>query len=232
MKGFVSIIDIRPHMKRTTGLLAKVFILVLAAVLLVTGVTACGKSSSTTTTTTTGTEYKLVHNLPDLEYILPWATIEARIPDVNDYTKYHKEEAYMGRGNVGLDSNSPAMWMIARAVNGITGGDSVRNLGIFMWYFDTEKEFDEHLNTLPAQGISVQRDGDFQTAIVVKETPVQSAQLVVAGNRICISIANVASPDESLVYGEEDLTTLLPTLKSKISSIELTPLPYPKIPRK
>jgi hypothetical protein len=67
---------------------------------------------------------------------------------------------------------------------------------------------------------------------VSKDTPVQSAQLVVAGNRICILIANVASPDESLVFSKEDLTALLPTLKSKISSIELTPLPYPKIPRK
>ena len=221
-------------MKRTTRLLTTIFILVLASILLVTAVSACGKTS--TETITTDAEYKLVHNLPDLEYILPWDKIEAKVPDLNDYTKYQKEEAYMGRGNAGgfisLDSNSPAMWMIARVVNKIPKGNEVRNISVFMWYFDTEKEFDEHLNTLPAQGISVQRDGDFQTAIVVKETPVQSAQLVVAGNRICISIANVASPDESLVYGEEDLTTLLPTLKSKISSIELTPLPYPKIPRK
>jgi len=216
--------------KRTTGLLAKVFILVLAAVLLVTGVTACGKTS--TTTTTTGAKYKLVHNLPDLEYILPWATIEARIPDMNDYTKYEKEEAYMGRGNVGLDSNSPAMWAIVRMVNKITEGDNQVRLSVFMWYFDTEKEFDEHLNILPTQGISVQKEGDFSTAIVAQETPVQSAQLVVAGNRLCILIDNVASPDESLVFSKEDLTALLPTLKSKISSIEITPLPYPKIPRK
>jgi hypothetical protein len=223
-------------MKRTTGLLAKVFILVLAVVLLVSGVTACGKTSTTTTTTTTGAKYKLVHNLPDLEYVLPWDTIAARCPDINDCTKYQKEEAYMGRGNAGgfisLDSNSPAMWMIARVVNKITEGNSVRNLSVFMWYFDTEKEFDEHMNTLRTQGISVQKDGEFITAVVEQKTPVQTAQLVVAGNSLCIVIADAASPDESLIFGKEDLTEMLPTIKSKIASIEITPLPYPRIPRK
>jgi hypothetical protein len=219
-------------MERIAGLLAKVFILVLAAVLPVAGVSACGKSPSITAT---GFEYKLVHNLPDLEYILPWDTIEARIPDLNDYTKYEKDEAYMGRGNSGgftsLDSNSPAMWAIVRMVKKLPEGTKMR-LSVFMWYFDTEKEFDEHLNAIQTQGISIQKEGDFSTAIVAQETSVQSAQLVVAGNRICILMDNVASPDESLVFNKEDLTALLPTLKSKMSSIELTPLPYPKIPRK
>jgi hypothetical protein len=139
---------------------------------------------------------------------------------LNDYTKYQKEEAYIGRGNAGgfisLDSNYPAMWMIARAVNKITeGNNQVRNLTVFMWYFDTEKEFDEHLNTLKTQGISVQKEGGFTTAIVEQKTPVQSVQLVVAGNRICILIANVASPDESLIFSKEDLTELRPTVMSK-----------------
>ena len=221
-------------MKDTVGLQIKVFILLLTAVLLITGVTACSKSSSTTATT--GLEYKLVHNLPDLEYILPWATIAARIPDMNDYTKYKKEEAYMGRGNAGgfisLDSNSPAMWMVARVVNKITEGNSVRNLSVFLWYFDTEKEFDEHMNSLQTQGISVQKDGEFITAILGQNTQVQTAQLVVAGNSLCIVIADAASPDESLFFSKEDLTELIPSIKSKIASIEITPLPYPRIPRK
>jgi hypothetical protein len=217
-------------MKRVEGLPIKTCILMLTVVLLVAGVVACGKSPSTTTTTT-GTEYKLVHNLPDLEYILPWDTIAARIPDMNDYTKYEKEEAYMGRGNAGLDSNSPAMWAIVRMVKKLPEGTKMR-LSIFMWYFDTVKEFDEHLNMLPTQGISVQKEGDFSTAIVAQKTPLQSAQLVVAGNRLCILIDNIASPDESLVFSKEDLTELLPTIKSKIASIEITPLPYPRIPRK
>jgi len=220
-------------MRRITGMLAKAFILMLATVLLVAGVSACGKSSSTTTTT--GAEYKLVHNLPDLEYILPWGSIASRIPDMNDHTKYEKNEAYMGRGNSGgftsLDSNSPAMWAIVRMVKKLPEGTKMR-LSVFMWYFDTEKEFDEFLNMIPTQGISAQKDGDFWTAIVVKEAPIKSAQLIVAGNRICILIDNVATPNESLVFSKEDLTALLPTLKSKISSIELTPLPYPRIPRK
>ena len=154
---------------------------------------------------------------------------------MNDYTKYEKEEAYMGRGNAGgfisLDSNSPAMWMIARVVNKITEGNSVRNLSVFMWYFDTEKEFDEHMDTLQAQGISVQNDGEFITAIVEQKTLVQTAQLVVAGNSLCIVIADVASLDETLFFGTEGLTELLTTIKDKITSIEITPLPWPKIPR-
>lgn len=215
------------------GMLVKrIIILVLAIAITVVGIVACDKSTSTTTS---GATYKLVHNLPDLEYILPWDTIEARIPDLNDYTKYQKEEAYMGRGNAGgftsLDSNSPAMWAIVRMVKKLPEGTKMR-LSVDMWYFDTEKEFDEFLNMLPAQGFSVQKDGDFWTAIVAQETPMQSAKLVVAGNRICVLIDNVATPDESLVFSEGDLTALHPTLKSKISSVELTPLPYPKIPRK
>ena len=217
-------------MKRTAGLLTKISIVILAVVLLVVGFSACGKSSSTTTTA--GDKYKLVHNLTDLEYIISWDTIAARIPDMNDYTKYEKSEAYMGRGNAGLDSNSPAMWLITRSVNKITEGNSVRNLSVFMWYFDTKKEFDEHMNTLQTQGISVQKDGEFITAVVEQKTPVQTAQLVVAGNSLCIVIADAASPDESLIFGKEDLTEMLPTIKSKIASIEITSLPYPRIPRK
>lgn len=220
-------------MRKMVFLSSKIFALVLTAVLLVTGVTACGNTSSPTTTAST---YKLVHNLPDLEYVIPWDTIAARCPDINDNTKYQKEEAYMGRGNAGgfisLDSNSSAMWMIARVVNKIPEGNEVRNLSIFMWYFDTEEEFDEHLNTLQTQGISVEEDGDFITAVVEKKTPVQTTQLVVAGNSLCIVIADAASPDETLFFGKEGLMELLPTIKSKISSIEITPLPYPKIPRK
>ena len=72
-------------MKRITWLLTEISILVLVIAMMVTGVVGCGRPSSTTTTA--GAEYKLVHNLPDLEYILPWGTIAARIPDMNDYTK-------------------------------------------------------------------------------------------------------------------------------------------------
>ena len=220
-------------MKRTTELLTKVFILVIVSILLVTVVSACGKTSSTTTT---GTEYKLVHNLSDLEYVLPWDTIGDRCPDMNDYMKYQKEEAYMGRGNAGgfisLDSNSPAMWMIARVVNKISEGNEVRNLSVFMWYFDTDKEFDEHLDTLKAQGISTQKDGEFITAVVEQKSPVQTAQLIVAGNSLCLLIADAASPNETLFFGKEGLMELLPTIKYKISLIEITPLPYPRIPRK
>jgi hypothetical protein len=149
-------------MKRVEGMPVKIFIFMFAVILLVTGVLACGKNS---TTTTTGNTYKLVHNLPDLEYVVPWATIEARCPDMNDYMKYQKEEAYMGRGNAGgfisLDSNSPAMWMIARVLNKITEGNSVRNISIFMWYFNTQNEFDEHMSTLQTQGFPFKKKGEY-----------------------------------------------------------------------
>jgi len=219
-------------MERVNRLPVKIRILILVAVIVVAvGVTAYIKFSPTTT----GDKYELVHNLPDLEYIISWDTIASVCPDMNDYTKYEKQEAFMGRGNAGgfisLDSNSPAMWMIARVVNKITEGNSVRNLGVFMWYFETAEEFDEHMNTLQTQGISVQTEGDLLTAVVEQKTPIQSTQLVVAGNHICISIANVASLDESLFFSKEGLMDLLPTIKSKISSIEITPLPFPRIPR-
>ena len=221
-------------MERVNRLSVKIRILILVAVIVVAvGVTAYIKFSPTTPN---DDKYKLVHNLPDLEYIISWDTIAGVCPDMNDYTKYEKQEAYMGRGNAGgfisLDSNSPAMWMIARAVNKITEGNSVRNLGVFMWYFETAEEFDEHMNTLQTQGISVQTEGDLLIAVVEQTTPIQSTQLVVAGNHICISIANVASLDESLFFGKEDLMDLLPTIKSRISSIEITPLPFPRIPRR
>jgi hypothetical protein len=221
-------------MERANRLPTKIRILILVAVIVVAaGVTAYIKLSPAPTT---NDKYELAHNLTDLEYIISWDTVASVCPDMNDYTKYEKQEAFMGRGNAGgfisLDSNSPAMWMIARAVNKITEGDSVRNLGIFMWYFETAEELDEHMDTLQAQGISVQREGDLLTAVVEQETPIQSAQLVVAGNHICVLVANVASPDETLFFSKEDLMDLLPTVKSKISSIKITPLPFPRIPRR
>ena len=221
-------------MERANRLPKRIRILILVAVIVVAaGVAAYIKFSPTPNTNDT---YELAHNLTDLEYIVSWDTIASVCPDMNDYTKYEKQEAFMGRGNAGgfisLDSNSPAMWMIARAVNGITGGDSVRNLGIFMWYFETAEEFDEHMNTLQAQGIAVQREGDLLTAVVEQETPIRSAQLVVAGNHICVLVGNVASPDETLFFSKEGLMDLVPTMKSKISSIKITPLPFPRIPRR
>jgi len=222
-------------MKSTAGLPAKVLSVILTIVLLVAGVAACSKSSSSPTTTTSD-KYKLVHNLPDLEYILSWDTIANKIPDMNDPAKYDKEEAYAGRGNAAgfasLSSNSPAMWLAARIVNMKSDGSRVHNLTVFLWFFDTEKELNEHIDTLKNQGISVQEEGNLITAVVEQKAPVQSVQMVIAGNHLCIVIAEVASPDESLYFGKAGLEELLPTIKEKISSIEITPLPWPKIPRK
>lgn len=72
------------------------------------------------------------------------------------------------------------------------------------------------MNTLQTQGISVQKEGDFLTAFVEQKTPVQTVQLVVAGNQIYILIAEAAPPDESLFFGKEGLMELLPAIKSNI----------------
>jgi hypothetical protein len=120
------------------GLPVKICILVLAVVFLVVGVTACGKPSSTTTS---GATYKLTHNLEDLEYIISWDTIAARIPDMNDPAKYDKFEAHVARRNAGgfvsLDSNSPAMWLCARSVTMRPEGNRFRSFGVWMWFFET-----------------------------------------------------------------------------------------------
>jgi len=111
-------------------------------------------------------------------------------------------------------------------------GNRFRGFGVWMWFFETAKELDEHMKSAQMQGIPVQKEGDFLTAVVETKTPVQSAQLVLAGNHICILLTDTASSDESLFFGKEKLMELLPTMKSKISSLEITPLPFPRIPRR
>ncbi len=132
------------------GVACKICILVLAVVFLVAGVTACGKPSSTTTT---GATYKLTHNLADLEYIISWDTIAARCPDIS---AYDKQEGFAGRGNAGgfvsLDSNSPAMWRCARSVTMRPEGNRFRGFGVWMWFFETAKELDEHCKSSGKMG--------------------------------------------------------------------------------
>jgi len=52
------------------------------------------------------------------------------------------------------------MWLIARVVNKITDGKSVRKLIVFMWYFETKKELEEHMETVSIQGITCEKEGD------------------------------------------------------------------------
>jgi hypothetical protein len=219
-------------MKRLPYLSVITRALALGAILLIAGAMGCSSSTSTSTTSVT---YKLTHNLADLDYIISWDTIAARIPDMNDPAKYDILEGFVARGNSGgfinLDSNSPAMWLIARSVMKKTEGNSSHIFGVWMWFFETEKELDEHIKTAETQGISVQKEGDFLTAFIEAQTPVQSEYMLLAGNQICVLIAETASPDESLFFDKEQLMELLPIMKSKISSIVITPLPWPRIPR-
>lgn len=208
----------------------KIYVLLLIVILLVLGVMACEKSTSKTTS---GTTYKLTHDLGDLEYVISWDIITAQIPGIG---VYDKQEGFAGRGNAGgffyLDSNSPAMWIIVRSVTMRSEENRFHDFNILMWFFETEKEFDEHMKSEQMQGIPVQKEGDLLTAVVETKTTEQSAKLVVAGNHICILITDTSSSEELLFFSEEDLTELLPTIKSKISSIEITPLRFPKIPRR
>ena len=63
----------------------RITILVVLIAMIFSFTVACSTPASTTEN---GTTYKLVHNLPDLEYVFPWDTIASRIPDMNDPTKY------------------------------------------------------------------------------------------------------------------------------------------------
>jgi hypothetical protein len=216
-------------MKRLDKLIALCF---LAFILVFTG---CGCDTTTTSTATSST-YRLTHGLADLEYIISWDTIVTRIPDMNDSELYDVLEGSVARGSSGgfiyLDSDSPAMWLIGRSIQKKTQGTNSHIFGIWMWFFETKEELDEHINAAETEGIPLQYDGDFVTAFVEAKTPVQSEYLLIAGNQICILIAETASLDESLFFDKEYLMELLPALKNKISSIEITPLSWPRIPRK
>ncbi|MCF7975444.1 MAG: hypothetical protein K9N55_16625 [Phycisphaerae bacterium] len=216
--------------RRRTGLNP---FLILIAILLISVVTGCGKSSPAQTN---GAHYQLTHNLPDLEYIISWEEMSARIPGLNDLNKYDKDEGYLGRGNVCgsfyLDSKSPAMWLIGRSVTLRSETSSSHMLGIYMHFFETDNELDEQIKSAEKQGIAVRRKGGGRTAFMEAKTSVQSEYMLVAGNQICLVIAETASLDETLFFDKEQLMELLPKIESKISSIEITALPWPRIPRR
>lgn len=74
-------------------------------------------------------------------------------------------------------------------------------------------------------GFPFQEDGDFAIAVLESDPPMQSVQLHIAGKHFAIMITDVASSDKSLFFGKDKLMELLPSVKSNISSLEITPLP-------
>lgn len=178
--------------------------------------------------------YKLKHNLQDLEYYFSWDTLISLNPEIEDNTKYDRFEVFVGRGNAGgfisLDSNSPASWLSARLVESRPETGEYRSFRVWLWFFDTKKELDEHMKSEQMKIIPVQKEGDYQFAVY--EGIANTLQLVVAGNRLCLLINDYARPETSFFLGKEKLTEMLPMIKDKITSTVITPLPWPKIPRK
>ena len=223
-------------MKRMKWLLTKKFILVLTVVFLVAGVVACGKPTADTTTDTT---YKLTHSAADAEYILSWDSIVSRCPDIG---AYDKQESFVRRGETKqissgepsttstLDMDSPAAWGSTRLVETSPAAEKVRGFGVWITYCETDEYLDELMLT-QTSGFPVQEDGDFVTGVLEQKTPVQYVQLLLAGKHFAVLIMESASSDESLFFGKEKLMELLPTMKSNISSLEITPLP-PEIPER
>jgi len=215
-------------MKIIGVLVKRTIILVLVLAVMVVGVVACGKPSSTTTT---GDTYKLTHSAADAEYILSWDSIVSRCPDIGTFEKM---ETFVRRGEISefapgepfsLAEDSPAAWANIRGVRTEIVGNSFRSFGVWTMYYETAEYLDEHIQSLQMSGLPIKEDGDFMTAVLESGPPTQSVQLHIAGNQFYILLMDIASSDKSLFFGKEKLMELLPNVKSKISSLEITPLP-------
>ena len=218
-------------MKSIAGLTAWTSILVLVATVTVVGVIACGEA---TTDTPTDTPYKLTHSAADTEYILDWDLIVSRCPDIGDYDRI---EAFAYRGesvkispteNLTLDLDSPAAWASTRLVRSEWAGESFRSFAVNTMFCETAENLDELVQKL---GFPVQQEGDFVTAVLESETPMRSIQLLLAGKNFIIHIGEFASAGKSLFFDKEGLDELLAIARSKISALEVTPLP-PGVPER
>ena len=216
-------------MKKVNSLPVKIRILILVAVLVVVaGVVAYVKFSSTPTTDTT---YKLTHSAADAEYIFSWDSIVSQCPDIGDFDKM---EFFVYRGGPtestpgepgSLPEDSPAAWLSLRGVNTDITGNSSRAFGVYIFYFDTDEYLDENIELIKTSGIPLQEEGDYWTAVLESGTQTQSVQLHLAGNQFYILLLDVASSDKTFFFGKAKLMELLSTVKSKISSLEITALP-------
>jgi len=212
-------------MKNTAGLLIKKSILALTVLFVAAGGAACtcGEPASDTT-------YKLIHSAADAEYMLSWDSIVSQCPDIG---AYDKQENFISRGETAqtiprapvLEEDSPAAWACLRGVTMGPVGNSFRSFGVWIMYFETAEYLDEHIELMRMSGIPFQEDGDFVTGVLESGPPTQNIQLHLAGNHFYVLLMDVASSDESLFFGKVKLMELLSTVKSNISSLEITPLP-------
>ena len=202
----------------------------ISIVILITGIVLLTVNYSAPDTTT-DTSYKLTHSAADAEYILSWDEIVSRCPDIDTFDKM---EAFVRRGETSefapgepfsLAEDSPAAWANIRGVRTKIVGNSFRSFGVWIMYYETAEELDEHVELMKMSGIPFQEEGDFVTAVLESGPPMQSVQLHIAGNQFCILFTDIASSDKSLFFGKEKLMELLPIVKSNISSLEITALP-------
>jgi hypothetical protein len=206
-------------------------ILVIVLTLMVVGGIACGGGSTDTPTDTT---YKLTHSAADTEHILSWDLIVSQCPDIGNYDRI---EAFAYRGesvqitpteNFSLEQDSPAAWAGARFVRTEWEGESFRSFLVQVMFCETAEDLDELVQML---GFPVQQEGDFMTSVLESDTPMQSIQLLLAGKNFAVIIGEFASSDESLFFDREGLDELLAIARSRISALEVTPLP-PEIPQR
>jgi hypothetical protein len=217
----------------TASLIKKINILILMGAVVSTGSVACGEPVADKTSEAA---YRLTHTAADAEYILNWDLIVSRCPDIG---KYDKQEDFVRRGETKqsgtggtstLDMESLAAWASIRSVQTAPAEEKVRGFGIMIMYCETDEYLDEYVGLIQMTGFPVQEEGEFVTGVMeAKDSPMKSAQLVLAGKRFVILFMESASSDESLFFSKDELTELLPAVKSNISSLEITPLP-PDIP--
>ena len=225
-------------MKEVDRLLIKINSVVLVA-LLFAGFTACGKSTvitTSSTTTTSPTAYQLTHSLGDAEYILNWDLIVSQCPEIGGY---NKQEVFVRRGEskqlstgetLTIGINLPVAWSSVRFVMTEPVGESFRSFGIYIMYCDTVEGLDEYLEMDDIkygilQGVPINYEGEFGSAIIETETPLKTIQLLLAGNQFDIMLMEYATPDQSLFFSKDDLSELLSSAKTNISALEITPLP-------
>jgi len=203
-------------MKRT-------IVLVLAAVLLIAGLTACGKSTPTT--------YELTHSAADADYILSWDEIADQCPDIDDCEKMEvfvvrgeTAESPTGSEDLSLSENSPVAWESLRLVTRGEGAN-IRSFVVLLAFCETNDYLDELIEEINIGGISFEEDGEFMIAVLENELTEQSTELMLAGKHFLVVIAEFASGEESLFCGRDTIEELIDLARSRISSLEITPLP-------
>jgi hypothetical protein len=206
-------------------------ILVLVVAIMVAGLVGCGEGTADTSPDTT---HKLTHSAADAEYILGWDLIVSQCPDIGSYDRI---EAFAHRGesveiapgeNLSVDQDSPAAWASTRLVRTEWEGKDFRSFAVQVIYCETQGDLDELVQML---GLPVEQEGEFVTAALESETPMQSIQLLLAGKHFAVVMGEFASLDESLFFDKEGLEELLSVARSKISMLEATPLP-PEMPER